>query len=190
MAIGSFALNRRAIAVGVVLLALVLAYAGNCVKNVTTAARVQKICPALLISAQERLENSRELFARLFEADAPLLARMPDAIVGQTCARLQSELVWYQWNLGRTVRMDETRALRVELITVIDRTLPVCVERATRGIEADDELHRELATTSCHMLKTLRATLDTPVQDASPWGVAAQLERLTPGRAAPDARGR
>lgn len=174
--------RRAALAVAAVLGLLVVVYAGNCVKNVATARRVALICPALTVSAQERLFNSRELFARLFEADAPLMQQMPDAIVGSTCGRLQKELVWYQWNLGRTVRMDETRATRQQLVAVIDRTLPVCVERATRGIEADDELHRELATAACQMLKTLRSSLDTPVQDASPWSLAEQLERLTPTR--------
>lgn len=167
---------------GSLLAVLIVVYAGNCVKNVVTGNRVAKICPALEVSANERLENSRVLFTRLFEADAPIIFKMPEAVVGRTCSRLQGELVWYQWNLGRTVRMDETRALRQELIVVIDRTLPVCVERATRGIDADEQLHLELATTSCQMLKTLRATLDTPVQDASPWGIAEQLERLTPHR--------
>ena len=168
---------------GSLLALLIVVYAGNCVKNVVTGNRVAKICPALQVSANERLENSRELFTRLFEGDAPVIFQMPEAVVGRTCSRLQGELVWYQWNLGRTIRMDETRALRQQLIVVIDRTLPVCVERATRGIAADEQLHLELATTSCQMLKTLRATLDTPVQDASPWGIADQLERLTPHRA-------
>lgn len=181
-------LNQRRVALfasagALALLAVV--YAGNCVKNVVTAQRVGKICPALTISAHERLENSRELFARLFEADAPIMQQMPDAIVGSTCGRLQRELVWYQWNLGRTVCMDETRETRQRLVTVLDRTLPVCVERATRGIDADDQLHLELASTSCQMLKTLRSSLDTPVQDASPWALADQLERLTPTRARP-----
>lgn len=176
--------RRVAITAGAGALGLLLVvYAGNCVKNVVTAQRVDKICPALLLSAHERLENSRELFARLFEADAPLLQQMPDAIVGSTCGRLKRELAWYQWNVGRTVRMDETRATRQQLVTVIDRTLPVCVERATRGIDPEDQLHLELAATGCQMLRTLRSSLDTPVQDASPWALADQLERLTPGRA-------
>jgi hypothetical protein len=166
--------------VGALATVVLVTYAGNCVKNVVVGARVAKVCPALLASATERLENSRDLFSRLFEADAAAIERLPQAIVGQTCGRLSTELDWYKWNLGRTVRMDETRAERQRLIALIDRTLPVCVERATRGIDPQDTLHTELATPACHMLKTLRTTLDSPVQDASPWALAEQLERLTP----------
>ena len=176
-------MKRPQLLAGVLLAVIALVYAGNCVKNVVVLRRVRKVCPALWASSNERLENSRAFFTKLFQADAPLMMRMPDAVVGKTCTRLEQELVWYQWNLGRSVRMEETRALRQELIAVIDRAQPSCVDRVTKGMDVEpSEFDVELAATSCQMLKTLRAGLDTPVQDASPWLLAEQLERLSPTR--------
>lgn len=175
-------MRRARLALGAPFVVVAVVWVGNCVKNVVVARRVAKVCPALYASTSERLANSGPLFDRLFEADAPLMRQMPEAVVGRTCARLEAELVWYRWNLGRTVRMDETRALRQELVAVLDRTLPVCVERATRGVEPDEQLRLGVAAASCQMLKTLRGTLNTPVLDASPWGLADQLERLAPYR--------
>lgn len=166
--------------------ALVAVYAGNCVKNVLVLKRVERICPALEVAARERLANSREFFERLFAGDAPLMMQMPDAVVGKTCAALEGELVWYRWNLFRTVRMEETRALRRQMTAAIDRAIPSCPERVARSLEGNaTALDLELAASSCQVLKTLRVTLAAPVHDASPWAVADQLERLTPGRSAP-----
>jgi hypothetical protein len=168
-----------ALVVGV---ALAGVYVGNCVKNVLVARRVRLVCPALAASANERLASSGPLFERLFGADAALMRQMPDAVVGDTCGQLETELAWYRWNLGRTVRLDRTRAHRQELIAVLDRALPRCLERGASDQEAGDDFDRSLALAMCQVLKTLRATLDTPVVDASPWAIAEQLERFAPGR--------
>lgn len=183
-------MTRQRLVAGALLLILAVVYAGNCVKNVMVRARVAKICPALLASTTERYENIRPFLGRMFEADAPRFQQMPDIIVGQTCARLESELTWYRWNLFRKVHMDETQAQRTELIGIIDRAIPVCVERMTRGIDGGDTFHLELAAASCPMLKTMRAALDIRAHDVSPWVVASQLERLIPnGGQVPERRG-
>jgi hypothetical protein len=168
-----------ALAAGVALAGVIV---GNCVKNVLVARRVRLVCPALAASASERLASSGPLFERLFGADAALMRQMPDAVVGDTCAQLETELAWYRWNLGRTVRLDRTRAHRQELIAVLDRALPRCLERSGPVPEPGDDFDRSLAVAVCQVLKTLRATLDTPVVDASVWAIAEQLERFAPGR--------
>lgn len=169
-----------ALVVGVALAAI---FGFNCVKNVVVARRVRLVCPALVVSARERLANTGALFDKLFGADAALMREMPEAVVGDTCTQLERELVWYQWNVGRTVRLLETRAHRQRLIGVLDRALPACLERTTKGLAEDEGLDRALGEATCQVLKTLRATLDTPVADASPWALAEQLERLVPAPA-------
>ncbi len=168
---------------GALLVILAVVYVVNCVKNVTVKARVVKICPAIIASTTERFETFRPFLSRLFEADAPRFQQMPDLIVGQTCARLETELVWYRWNLFRRVRLDDTLRQRTELIGIIDRATPGCVERMTRGIEDRDSFDSQLAAASCPMLKTIRAVLDLRAEDASPWVMAGQLERLVPNGA-------
>ncbi|MBE2253441.1 MAG: hypothetical protein IAE78_28190 [Myxococcus sp.] len=184
-------MSRRRLVVGALLAVSSLVYAGNCVKNVMVGARVAKICPALLASTTERYANLQPFFGRMFEADAPRFQQMPDVIVGQVCTRLERELVWYRWNLLRKVKMDETWATRAELIAIIDRAAPTCVERMTRGIEGTEKLHLEIASASCPMLKTMRAALEARAHDASPWAVATQLERMVPsGAQVAERRGR
>ena len=176
-------MTRGRLVAGALLLIVAVAYTGNCVKNVMVSARVKKICPALFASTTERYENIRPFLGRMFEADAPRFQQMPEIIVGQTCTRLEAELVWYRWNLFRRVHLDETLGQRMELIGIIDRAIPVCVERMTRGIDGQDTLHLEIAAASCPMLKSMRAALDARAQDVSPWVVAGQLERLVPNGA-------
>ncbi len=177
--------RAKQVAVGALLAGLVAVYAGNCVKNVVVLRRVKKVCPALAASANERLANSREFFTRLFVDDAALMMQLPDAVSGRTCATLERELAWYRWNLFRKVRMEETRALRQQMTAAIDRAIPVCPQRVARSLEANPtQLELELAATSCQVLRTLRVTLNAPAQDASPWVIADQLERLVPVRAA------
>lgn len=161
--------------------------AGNWLKNVRARAKTKEACAGLTATAQSRVSGSGPLFDRLFGPDdARVMRRMPEAVIGLTCSQLERELTWYRWNLGRTVRLDETRALRQELVAALDRAQPRCLERTAEGREGADEFDRSLGQTTCQVLKTLRSTLDLPVQDASPWALAEQLERQA-RRAAPDA---
>ncbi|MDX2015363.1 MAG: hypothetical protein SFW67_34545 [Myxococcaceae bacterium] len=166
-----------ALAVGV---ALAGVYGFNCVKNVVVGRRVRLVCPALAASASERLSSTGPLFDRLFGADASLMRTMPDAVVGDTCAQLEHELVWYRWNLGRTIRLDRSREHRQQLVAVLDRAIPACVSRAAAATDAEHPLDQPLAEAMCQVLKTLRATLDTPLVDGSVWALAEHLERLVP----------
>jgi hypothetical protein len=162
--------------------ALAAVYGFNCVKNVVVGRRVRLVCPALAASAAERLASTGPLFDKLFGPDAPLMRQMPDAVVGDTCVQLERELSWYRWNLGRTIRLDRSRAHRQELVAVLDRAIPLCVSRAAAA-NAEHPLDQPLAEAMCQVLKTLRSTLDTPLVDASPWELAAQLERFVPAPA-------
>ncbi len=163
--------------------ALALVYGFNCARNVTVGRRVRQVCPALVASAAERLATSGPLFDKLFEADAPRMRQMPEAVVGDTCAQLDRELVWYRWNLGRTVRLEGTRARRQALVAALDRAVPVCLARAAASADAGHPLDQPLARATCRVLETLRATLDTPVVDGTPWALAEQLERFVPSQA-------
>jgi hypothetical protein len=160
--------------------ALALVYGFNCAKNVAVGRRVRLVCPALVAASTERLTTSGPLFDKLFGADAPRMRQMPEAVVGDTCAQLDRELAWYRWNLGRTVRLEGTRARRQALVAALDRAVPACVARAAAAIEAEHPIDQPLAAATCQVLKTLRATLDTPLVDGTPWALAEQLERFVP----------